>query len=136
MTSNFMIAVHALVYLNHMKRTLSSEELAANVCTNPVRIRKVMGMLKKAGLVGAKEGQHGGFYMTCEPEKINLKTIAEILKCQMIRPTWFSGDSDMECLVASGMADIMQNICMQLNDSCMEELFGITIADIDKKIFA
>ena len=36
MNSSFSIAVHALVYLNHMERVLSSEELARNVCTNPV----------------------------------------------------------------------------------------------------
>ena len=48
--SSFSIAVHALVYLNHMEKVLSSEELAQNVCTNPVLIRKVMSKLKKAGL--------------------------------------------------------------------------------------
>lgn len=47
MNSSFSIAVHALVYLNHMEKVLSSEELARNVCTNPVLIRKVMSKLKK-----------------------------------------------------------------------------------------
>ena len=42
MTSEFTIAVHALVFLNHKGETLDSETLAENVCTNPVRIRKVM----------------------------------------------------------------------------------------------
>ena len=42
MTSEFAIAVHALVFLNHKGETLSSDALADNVCTNPARVRKVM----------------------------------------------------------------------------------------------
>ena len=51
MTSEFTIAVHALVFLNHKGTVFSSEGLAANVCTNAARIRKVMAKLKKADLV-------------------------------------------------------------------------------------
>ena len=34
MNSDFVVAVHALVYLKHKKAKISSEELAKNVCTN------------------------------------------------------------------------------------------------------
>ena len=47
MTSDYCVAVHALVYLNHKAKVLSSEELAENICTNPARVRKVMAKLKK-----------------------------------------------------------------------------------------
>lgn len=55
MTSEFTIAVHALVFLNHKGTVFSSEGLAANVCTNAARIRKVMAKLKKADLVKTRE---------------------------------------------------------------------------------
>ena len=51
MTSEFAIAVHALVFLEHKGIVISSEELAKNVCTNPARIRKVMAKLKRADLI-------------------------------------------------------------------------------------
>ena len=41
----------------------------------------------------------------------------------------------MNCMVASGMADIMDDIYGQLNEVCREKLRRITIADIDNKIF-
>ena len=47
MTSEFAIAVHALVFLDRSNATIAREELADNVCTNPVCIRRVMGKLKK-----------------------------------------------------------------------------------------
>ena len=62
MTSEFAIAVHALVYLNHRQETISSEALASNVCTNPARVRKVMAKLKKAGIISTKEGLEGGYH--------------------------------------------------------------------------
>ena len=56
MNSEFIVAVHAMVFLHHKADTLSSETLAENVCTNPVRIRRVLAKLKKAGLVETREG--------------------------------------------------------------------------------
>ena len=57
MNSDFCVAVHGMVYLNHKNCQLSSEELAENICTNPARVRKVMAKLKKKNLVQTKEGQ-------------------------------------------------------------------------------
>ena len=37
MDSSFNLAVHALVCLSHSGRSLSSEALAENICTNPTR---------------------------------------------------------------------------------------------------
>ena len=39
--SSFNLAVHALVCLSHSGRSLSSEALAENICTNPTRVRRV-----------------------------------------------------------------------------------------------
>ena len=73
MTSEFTIAVHALVFLNHKKESKSSEELAKNVCTHPARIRKVMARLKKAGLVKTKEGIDGGYSFDLDPGCVTLR---------------------------------------------------------------
>ena len=57
MTSEFSVAVHALVFLNHKGGYLPSELLADNICTNPARVRKIMAQLKKAGLPETRHGQ-------------------------------------------------------------------------------
>jgi hypothetical protein len=41
----------------------------------------------------------------------------------------------MDCLISSGMADIMDDIYAQMNGICLAKLEGTTIADIDSKIF-
>lgn len=135
MDSIFSLAVHALVYLNHKDCTLSSEALAKNICTNPARVRKVMARLKKAGLVETKEGTAGGYRFCADPNQLSLCQIAQILDIRFVDAAWRSGDTDMKCLVASGMADIMDSIYARLDEQCKESLQKITIADIDKKIF-
>jgi hypothetical protein len=54
--SSFNLAVHALVCLSHSGRSLSSEALAENICTNPTRVRRV-----QAGIVETREGLDGGY---------------------------------------------------------------------------
>ena len=135
MDSTFSLAVHALVYLNHKNCVLTSEELAENICTNPARVRKVMAGLRKAGFVETKAGQVGGYRFAAAAETLTLKQVAEALCVRFVDAAWRSGDVDMECLVASGMADIMDVIYQQLDRQCKERLQTITIADIDRKVF-
>ena len=132
--SSFSIAVHALVYLNHMEKVLSSEELARNVCTNPVLIRKVMSKLKKAGFVETKGGNNGGYIFIADADKLTLEQIAEAIGANFVGSPWRSGDMNKECLIASGMGEIMQNIYRQLDENCKKSLHGITVADIDRKL--
>lgn len=132
--SSFSIAVHALVYLNHMEKVLSSEELAQNICTNPVLIRKVMSKLKKAGLVDTKGGNSGGYIFIADADKLTLDRVAEVIDAKFVGSPRRSGDMNKECLIASGMGEIMQNIYRQLDENCKKSLHGITVADIDRKI--
>lgn len=135
MTSEFSIAVHALVYLNHKAQCLSSEVLSENICTNSARVRKIMAKLKKSALIETKEGVDGGYFFHRNPSEINLKMVSEAVDFQFVAAAWRSGDEDMECLVASGMANIMDGIYHNLDQLCKERLAQITILDIDSVIF-
>lgn len=135
MTGEFAIAVHALVYLNHMGEIVSSDSLAENVCTNPARVRKVMAKIKKAGLLTTKEGVEGGYFFDKDPEKINLRLICEALEIQVVNAAWKSGNTNMDCMIASGMSAVMDDIYGELDRNCKLNLEKITIYDIDKKIF-
>ena len=73
MDSSFNLAVHALVCLSHSGRSLSSEALAENICTNPTRVRRVLAGLKKAGMVETREGCDGGYRLTADPATLTLR---------------------------------------------------------------
>ena len=135
MTSDYCVAVHALVYLNHKAKVLSSEELAENICTNPARVRKVMAKLKKAGFVKTKEGSEGGYLFDEDADQVTLDQIAQALEIRFVDTAWKSGDTDMKCLVASGMAGLMDEIFDDLNEQCRKRLKEITIGTLDHRIF-
>ena len=125
MTSDYCVAVHALVYLNHKAKVLSSEEL----------VRKVMAKLKKAGFVKTKEGSEGGYLFDQDADQVTLDQIAQALEIRFVDTAWKSGDTDMKCLVASGMAGLMDEIFDDLNEQCRKRLKEITIGTLDHRIF-
>lgn len=135
MNGEFGVAVHALVYLNHKAGMVSSEALAQNICTNPARVRKIMAKLKKAGLVLTREGLEGGYRFAREAETVTLRDVAGALNFCFVASGWRSGSADLPCLIASGMADVLDGIYAEMDEECKEKLSMITIADIDHKIF-
>lgn len=60
MNSGFTVAVHGMVFLHHKAKTVSSDVLAENICTNFGRVRRVMAKRKKAGLLKTREGRTAG----------------------------------------------------------------------------
>lgn len=135
MTSEFAVGVHALVFLNHKKTVLSSEMLAKNVCTNPTRVRKVLSKLKKAGFVETKEGLDGGYLFCADASKVNLCMVADALGVTFVSSSWKSGSMEINCLISSGMAGILDDLYGDLDRKCREELKRVTIADLDDRIF-
>lgn len=134
MTSEFCVGLHALAYLNRHPWTVSSETLAENICTNPARVRRVMAGLKRAGYVETREGAEGGYRLCQAPEVVRLSDVARALEVQFVGAAWRSGDPDMECLVAAGMADVMDGLYGELNELCYRRLESITLADLDKRL--
>lgn len=128
--------MHALVYLGHTKKVLNSEELAQNVCTNPVLIRKVMSRLKKAGIVNTKGGNNGGYFLTADTETLTLREIAEAIDAHFVGSPWKSGDMNKACLISSGMGSLMEELCARLDGLCRESLRDMTVADIDRKLLS
>ena len=128
MTGEFTVAVHAVVYLNRKAAFITSEEIAQNVCTNPARIRKIMAKLKKAGLVQTKEGAvYGGYRFVKNKKAVTLMTIADAIGEKFVKTAWRSGNASM--------ANVMDQIFIQMDDACRKILQTITIDEIDKQIF-
>lgn len=135
MNGEFAVAVHALVYLNHRGGTVSSEVLAHNICTNPARVRKVMAILKRAGLITTREGPEGGYHFPLNPNEVTLRQVAEGTGTVFVSAAWKPGRDDIDCLVSSGMAGVMESLYSDLDRRCKDRLDEISISDLDKKLF-
>lgn len=136
MKSDFIVAVHALVYLFHRGCLASSEELAENICTNPARVRKIMGKLKKMGLITTREGHVGGYCPKTGLEKVTLYEIARGMDTVFVDTKWRSGNEDTQCFISSGMGRVFDRIYGELNDLCMEHLKTVTLGDVTRQVVA
>lgn len=129
-----MIAVHSLVFLGHKQESLTSDQLAENVCTNPVRVRRVMAKCKQANLVDTKRGVNGGYFLKGSLENITLKDVYQAINVPLIQQNWQSGDSEASCLVSSGMSDVMEEIYVELNQAAVAQLSHITLKQMEAKL--
>jgi DNA-binding IscR family transcriptional regulator len=74
--TKFSIAIHILLSVEVFrdKCKITSDFLASSANTNPVIIRKIMGVLREAGLIEVASGT-GGITLTKKPKEITLKDI-------------------------------------------------------------
>lgn len=71
--SQFAIAIHILTLLAQAEgETTTSEFIAGSVNTNPVFIRRVLGLLSHTGLVVSQPGIGGGWRLLRDPAAITL----------------------------------------------------------------
>lgn len=136
MSSDFCLAIHALILLHRRGATLSSDALAGNICTNPARVRKVMAKLKKADLIQTREGSEGGYRFAGDPHRITLDQIADALEVHFVCTNWHSGRNaaDLDCMTASGMAGLMEEVLDDLDQRCRQRLREQTLADLEARL--
>lgn len=79
--SRFAVAIHILTLMAYRRETmLTSEYIARSVTTHPVVIRRVLGELRRAGLVTSHCGNGGGWRLTRPAEEITLKDAYDAIK--------------------------------------------------------
>ena len=74
--SRFSVAIHilSLIATTSDKSQLTSEYIAGSVNTNPVVVRRMIGVLKKAGLLTSQSGI-AGYDLLVEPRDLTLLDI-------------------------------------------------------------
>jgi DNA-binding IscR family transcriptional regulator len=123
----------ALLHIYH-KSTLTSEHIAGSVNTNPVVIRRILGMLKKCGIVDMNRGS-GGAYLVKPVEQITMldvyKAVCEIEEDQLFR---IHENPNLNCPIGANIQDVV-NISLVKAQQAMEQVLeNITLADITKEL--
>ena len=74
--SRMTVAIHILSYLILADRNrpdpVTSDQIASSVNTNPVVIRRMLGLLQKGGLVRSSRGANAGWTLARRPDAITL----------------------------------------------------------------
>jgi Rrf2 family protein len=82
--SRMTVAIHILSYMvlreQRRREPATSEDIADSVKTNPVVIRRLLGLLQKAGLVKSRRGANAGWTFVKRPDAITLLDIYDAVE--------------------------------------------------------
>lgn len=109
MNSDFTLAIHSLSYLAlQSDRMSTSEAISESAGVHPVRIRKVLSLLKKHGIIKSKEGTGGGFIFAQDLSEVNLWDIYKITSEGALQPK--CPESNEKCIVGANMQRVLCTI--------------------------
>jgi Rrf2 family protein len=129
MNSDFTLAIHSLTLLAlQPDRMSTSEYIAESAGVHPVRIRKVLSLLKKHGFIKSKEGTGGGFIFALDLSEVNLWDIYKITSEGALQPK--CPESNEQCIVGANMQSVLFTIFLGAEDHLGEYLKDYTIRAI------
>ena len=81
MNTRFAVATYALTFMSlAQERMVTSDELAASIGTHPALVRRMLSMLREAGLVETQLGPGGGARLARLPEQISLLQVYDAIR--------------------------------------------------------
>jgi Rrf2 family protein len=129
MNSNFTLAIHSLTLLALQPDRMScSDAIAESASVHPVRIRKVLSLLKKHGYIKSKEGTGGGFIFALSPDDVTLWDIYKVTSEGALQPK--CPESNEECIVGANMQNVLFTIFLGAEEHLGDYLKKYTIKEI------
>ncbi|ASP86516.1 Rrf2 family transcriptional regulator [Sinorhizobium meliloti] len=126
--SRLSITLHALLHMAE-RETITSEELAACLSTNPVVVRRTMAGLREAGLVRSERGHGGGWSLVRDLATISLADVHAALG----EPAVFAIGNRTEapgCVVEQAVNAAMDGALRDAEALLMQRLERISLADL------
>lgn len=127
--TQFALAVHMLTLLggspNEMQR---SEVLADSAGASPVHVRRVLGRLRRAGLVSSQSGPRGGWLVTKPTCDIPLDEVWAALHGG--EPVLGLYEANPACAVGRGVEDALRALDRRAARALTDELSRTTIGEL------
>ncbi|MGA4993809.1 Rrf2 family transcriptional regulator [Nonomuraea bangladeshensis] len=137
--SRLTIAAHALAWIGLYQRQgheiATSEQIASSVNTNPVVIRRLLGDLRRAGLVESRRGVGAGWSLARDLESMTLLDVYEAVEPGPLFAL-HRATPDQECVVGYGIQPAMQRIYDGIEETLRRELAHVTLKDVLQDVLA
>ena len=125
----FAVSIHILTLLSALPdQALTSEHIAQSVNTHPVVIRRIMGQLRKRGLVESRPGASGGWKLSRAPEEIQLCGVYDAVS--RVSLLGMHPHPNADCPVGAKIQPALEKVFGQAEKAMRDSLSGFTVADI------
>ncbi|MDQ0192816.1 Rrf2 family transcriptional regulator [Paenibacillus wynnii] len=129
-STRFSMAVHILSLIAISSNEVTGDYIAGSVNTNPVVIRRIISMLKRAGLVDVRPGIGGAFLLRA-PEVITLLDIYRSVN--LIEDNQLFGvheESNVRCQVGRNIEKVLQSELKEAQSAMELRLAQTTLSQI------
>lgn len=121
--------LHVLIHMDRHDRRATSETLAQMLGTNPVVVRRTMGLLKEHGYVRSEKGHQGGWSLAKELSEMTLLDIHQALGGASIFSIGLSTDHP-ECLVEQAVNAALTGAFDAAQALLVQQLGNVTLSDL------
>lgn len=131
-SSRFTLAVHMISCIDTFQEEykVTSEFLASSTNVNPVIVRRILGQLKKAGIVNVARGS-GGASLARPLSDITFLDLYQAVECVESGDLFhFHENPSEECPVGRNIHNVLDGRLVQVQQAMEKELAAITMADV------
>ena len=129
MDMKFSVAVHVLILISESPTPINSDQMATSVGTNASYVRKILALLKKAGIVDGHRGI-SGYTLMITPEQL---TLLQIYQAVMEEPKPHLLDIHQNpsdrCIVGRHIRPVLSGMFSGVEDAFANALGEKTLAD-------
>ncbi|XEC95141.1 Rrf2 family transcriptional regulator [Paenibacillus tarimensis] len=126
-SSRFSVAVHILSILSMAPEPCTSDLIAGSVNTNPVIIRRLIGKLKKAGMVRVKAGT-GGATLIKSPDRITLLDVYRAVEVVEEDALFnFHDHPNPDCPIGANIEAVLRENMLRAQSALENELSQVTL---------
>lgn len=127
--SRLSSVLHALLHMADHPGPMTSDALARCLGTNPVVVRRTMGLLREAGLVGSDRGHAGGWRIVADPHRVTLRQLHEALGEPAILAIGNRNERP-DCLVEQTVNAALDGAFAQAEAMLLVQFEQVTLADL------
>ena len=131
--SRLALALHTLGHMaGDPNRLRTSADIAHHAGTNAVVVRRVLGCLRKAGLLVSEKGHAGGWRLARVPQSITLADVYLALDESLVSP---HKDGDVpKCSVEYALQQRVAGVMNEIEESLIARLSETTISEVCEPI--
>ena len=132
-STRFSVAIHILTMISASSDfTLTSGVMASSVNTNEVVIRRLLGLLKKAGFVESKSGTGGGWTLNRVPSEINIADVYRAV--EQTRVLSIHQNPNPACQVGRNIQQTLDRVYSLAQTEMERSLGAWTLADVHAQL--
>lgn len=129
MDTKFSVAVHVLILISESPSPVNSDQMAMSIGTNASYVRKILALLKKAGIVDGHRGI-SGCTLLIPPEQLTLLQIYQaVTENQKIHLLDIHQNPSDQCVVGRHIRPVLSGMFAGVEDAFTRSLAEKTLAD-------